>query len=127
MTTYLLDTHAAIWFVTGDARVSQAVRDAIRDPATDLLVSVVSGWEYMQKLARKPDRLPLNIPFEMIVRRLQAQTIDLEYRQHTHAYTLPPLHHDPFDRMLIAQAIDQGAVIMTRDHRVRQYDVATLW
>ena len=127
MTTYLLDTHAAIWFVRGDKRVSQTMHDVIADPATDLLISVVSGWEYMQKLARKPDRLPIRVPFEMIVRRLKAETLDLEYRQHTHAYTLPPHHGDPFDRMLIAQALDNGLTILTRDKKISQYDVMTLW
>lgn len=127
MTTYLVDTHAAIWFATGDERVSDAVRAVMADPATELLVSVVSAWEYMQKLARRPEQLPVRIPFEMLVRRLFARTIDLQYRQHTHAFTLPPLHQDPFDRMLVAQAIDHGAILLTRDRRIRQYDVPTFW
>jgi PIN domain nuclease of toxin-antitoxin system len=127
MTTYLVDTHVAIWFVTGDERISSNVRDAMRAPDTDLLISVVSGWEYMQKLASRPERLPVQVPFEEIVRRLKAVRIDLEYQQHTYAYTLPMHHTDPFDRMLIAQALDRGVIIMTRDRLIRQYDVPTFW
>ncbi len=127
MTAYLLDTHAAIWFVTGDERVSKGVRDLIEQGSTSLFISVVSAWEYMHKLAFKPDGLPLQSPFSEIVRRLAASTLDLEYRQHSHAYSLPQFHSDPFDRMLIAQALDQGLTLVTRDARVRQYPVPTFW
>lgn len=92
-----------------------------------MYVSVVAGWEYLQKLLLRPDRLPLRFPFESAVRRLHLQTLPLEYRQHTHAYALPDIHRDPFDRMMIAQALDHDLTFVTRDASIRKYPVRTIW
>ena len=63
----------------------------------------------------------------MIVRRLHLQMLPLEYRQHTRAYTLPDIHRDPFDRMMIAQALDHDLTIVTCDSKIHGYPVPTIW
>ena len=123
----LLDTHVVIWWMTASPLISDKVRRAIAEPGASLHVSVVAGWEYMQKLRSRPDRLPIACPFEDAVRSLSLQTVPLEYRQHTYAYTLPDIHSDPFDRMMIAQALDGGFTMVTRDEMIRRYPVPTIW
>jgi PIN domain nuclease of toxin-antitoxin system len=123
----LLDTHVVIWWIEGSVQISDTARDAITDPDASLFVSAVAAWEYMQKLLLRPGRLSVKLPFEMMVRRLRLQTLPFEYRQHTHAFTLPDIHRDPFDRMMIAQALDQELTIVTRDRHIRRYPVPTLW
>lgn len=123
----LLDTHVVIWWMLGLPTISARASEALTNPEADLYVSVVSAWEYMHKLRVRPDKLPLQLTFESAVRRLKLQTVSLEYRQHTHAYTLPDIHRDPFDRMIIAQALDNDFTIVTKDEKIRRYAVPTIW
>ena len=125
----LLDTCAFLWIVSEDARLSESARAAFRDPANDVLLSAVSAWEIMVKHAL--GRLPLPDPArDFVTCQRQAHritTLPLEETAAALLPSLPMLHRDPFDRMLICQALDSGAVLLTPDAHIRQYPARTLW
>ena len=124
----LLDTHALIWFVAGDRRLGRAARAAMEEERASLHISAVSVWEMAIKAARQ--RLELPHP----VARYLAERIDEGYSvlrvDGAHAAAvehLPFHHHDPFDRLLIAQALSERLPIITRDRVFKKYGVEVIW
>jgi PIN domain nuclease of toxin-antitoxin system len=124
----LLDTHVFLWFVSGDARLRGEWRDHIRDPGNEVHLSVVSLWEVIIKHAL--GRLPLPHPPEMYlpVQRVRHQiaSLSLEEASIRHLAGLPPVHRDPFDRMLVCQAIEHELTIVTIDDVFRAYPASIL-
>ena len=120
----LLDTHIVIWLGTDLARVSERVQEAL--PEAELIgVSVVSAWEYGQKRARRPGELELS--FDTLLEGIPAQRLAFDWSCGSHAEGLTRIHGDPFDRMLIAQALEGGWTLVTADREIRRYPVPTLW
>ena len=125
----LLDTCAFLWIVADAPELTVAARECFVDPANEVFLSVVSAWEIAVKHAL--GRLPLPhpparfVPFERKRHSIEAQPLDEDAA--LHAARLPSLHRDPFDRMLVCQAIVQGMVILTPDPEIEQYAVRTLW
>lgn len=119
----LLDTHVLIWLAEAPQQVPAAVSEAILG-SERVYASVASGWEYGIKRRKRPDLLP--IPFASLIEGV-AEPLDLAFDCHLQAELLPPLHNDPFDRMLIAQALHHQLTLVTKDRHLRQYAVATLW
>lgn len=124
----LLDTCTFLWLAGGQS-LSPAAGAVVRDPANDVYLSAVSTWEIVSKhragrlpLPEPPDRL---IPTERRLRGVAALAFDEESA--LFASRLPPLHRDPFDRMLIAQAIASSLVIVTPDPAIAQYPVRVIW
>jgi PIN domain nuclease of toxin-antitoxin system len=124
----ILDTCTFLW-LAGGQRLPAAAAAAIRDPSNDVYLSAVSVWEIVTKhrsgrlpLPEPPDRL---IPAERAVRGVEALAFDEESA--LQGLKLPPLHRDPFDRMLVAQAIAHGAAIVTPDSLVSQYPIRVVW
>lgn len=124
----LLDTHIFLWFISGDSRLSTDVRDAIRDPDNEIYLSVVSVWESIVK--HQLGKLPLPEPPEAYLpkqRNLhQIASLTLDETSVAQLTKLPPLHRDPFDRMLICQAVQNDLIIATVDAAVRAYSVSTI-
>lgn len=125
----LLDTCTFLWLAGGGGLLSPPVAAAIADPANDVLLSAVSVWEICVKhragrlpLPEPPDRL---IPIERDLRGVSPLAFDEQAA--FHVLRLPPLHRDPFDRMLIAQAIADSLAIATPDPLIRQYPVRVVW
>ena len=125
----LLDTCAFLWLAADLPRASARARDLFRDPAHEIHLSAVSGWEIAVKygrgalrLSEPPERL---IPFAREKYGIAALPLDEE--SVLHAHRLPPLHRDPFDRMLVCQSIVHGMSILTPDPLIVQYPVRTLW
>ena len=121
----LLDTHALLWSLSDDARLGQAARGLIVDPANDVLVSMASLWEIVIK-ARIGK---LEADFGDIDRALEAQgfaRLAIEPRHLDALGRLPAHHRDPFDHLLIAQAEVEQAVLMTEDRNVARYAVKTV-
>ncbi|MGE5603349.1 MAG: type II toxin-antitoxin system VapC family toxin [Nitrososphaerales archaeon] len=125
----LLDTHAFLWWITNDHRMSARAASIIEDGANSLLLSTASAWEIVIKA--QMGRLPLPgspvhyVPEQMTINGIEPLPVGL-----THAlalYELPPLHRDPFDRLLVAQAQSEHLPILTNDPLIRQYDVEVLW
>ena len=122
----LLDTHVWLWFVRGESTLPRAFDSAIRDAANDVVLSVVSAWEVQVKAAI--GKLDLGSPVEdfLDVAVLQFDTLDVSMR-HVRALATLPLHHrDPFDRMLVAQALADGLTLVTVDPSMRSYGVPLL-
>ena len=124
----LVDTCTFLW-LAGGSDLSPAAAAAIRNPGNDVFLSAVSVWEVISKhragklaLPEPPDRL---IATERDLRGLQSLPFDEESA--LQGLRLPPIHRDPFDRMLIAQAIALGLAIVTPDPLIAQYPVRVIW
>ena len=118
----LLDTHALLWWLADDAQLCQRVRDLIADPANDVLVSVVSLWEIQVKM--RVGKLAADL--RDILKEIEAEAFDLLPISQAHLVrlgTLPTHHKDPFDHLLIAQAIVEGAVFVSEDRHIPDYPV----
>jgi PIN domain nuclease of toxin-antitoxin system len=125
----LLDTHALLWFIGGDVRLSAPARSAIEDMANVRLFSIASVWEIAIKVSL--GKLVLDVSFsELIPMQLHANAIELLpiRPEHTAELLSMPFHHrDPFDRMLVAQATVEGARIVSADAVLDAYDSQRLW
>lgn len=125
----LLDTCAFLWVLGGARELSPRAREAFADPANDVFLSAASAWEIAVK--HRLGKLPLPappeefVPAQRIAHGIEALPLDEEAA--LHVAKLPDLHRDPFDRMLIAQALVGGLVLVTPDDPIRQYPVRTLW
>lgn len=125
----LWDTHAFLWWITDDPRLSPRVRAIAGDPQTDLLFSVASGWEIAIKVGIGKLRLP-DDPQRYIPDQLARNATDVLPIQLAHAlrvFALPDLHTDPFDRILVAQAQVEGLPILTADPQIARYPVEVIW
>ena len=124
----LLDTHAFLWFVAGDARLSSRASDAIAD-ADDALLSVASCWEIAIKASL--GKLKLRLPVERFLTEQIAfnrfELLHIELPHATRIATLPWHHRDPFDRLLAAQALHEKVAIASADPVFRQYGVKRIW
>lgn len=123
--TYLLDTHVWLWMLTAPDRIAPDVLERLADPETQLLVSAASSWEIAIKYER--GRLALPEPPESYVpSRMRRSGVTGLPVSHAHALrvaTLEPHHRDPFDRLLVAQAMLEGVPIVTADAALSAYDV----
>jgi PIN domain nuclease of toxin-antitoxin system len=124
----LLDTQVFLWYISADPHLPVAFRDAIRDPGNEVCLSVASVWEAVIKYAL--GRLPLPAPpAEYLPAQREAHriaTLPVVEDALAHLASLPPLHRDPFDRILIAQALLRGLTLVTVDDAVRLYPVPLL-
>ena len=120
----LLDTHVLIWALENNPRLSDSAREAIVDGENLVFVSAVSVWEISVKQAMGKLDVPDNLIEEIQIHRFTPLEINLQYAHL--AGRLPAIHKDPFDRMLIAQAILEKLTIVTRDQIMNQYDVTVL-
>jgi PIN domain nuclease of toxin-antitoxin system len=125
----LLDTHAFLWFITGDRRISSRSRSLIEDSGNELLLSVASVWEMAIKASL--GKLQFTQPLDKVIpEHLSANLIDLFPVTLSHALRVAglPFHHrDPFDRMLIAQGLHEGISILSSDEAFDLYGVSRLW
>lgn len=124
----LLDTHAFLWASTEAHRLSDAAQEAFTE-ATELYLSSISVWEITSKFHSGKLPLPYE-PHVLIAKQRKFNFIlplGFEEADAFQLVKLPPIHRDPFDRMLIAQAIAHNLTILTSDKAITQYPVATLW
>lgn len=125
----LLDTCTFLWVITEAPELSARARELFADPANEVFLSSVSTWEISVKYAL--GRLPLPESPERFIPTQRKQhgveTLLLEESATLHLVRLPELHKDPFDRMLICQAMIHGMVIMTPDALILQYPVPSTW
>ena len=124
----LLDTCTFLWLAGGGA-LSPAAAAAIRTPSNEVFLSAVSVWEIVTK--HQAGRLPLPEPPDRLIeteRRLRGvAALPFDEESALYGPRLPQIHRDPFDRMLIAQAIAHALTIVTPDPAIRQYPVRVLW
>lgn len=127
--TVLLDTHALLWFVLRDPKLSSTARELIGDPATKVLVSPASYWEIAIKIGQ--GRYSLGLPYDMFMDRAiggnRFAVLPIEPRHTSILTTLPRHHGDPFDRLLIAQAIVERIPLLSVDERFDAYPIKRIW
>lgn len=124
----LLDTHAFLWSITGGP-VSEQARIAFLNNENELFLSAVSYWEISIKVSLGKlllaDGWQETFEQEMLINQIKWLPIE---KKHCHAVLTLPFHHgDPFDRMLIAQALCEEMTLMTVDTNIKRYTVQTLW
>lgn len=120
----LLDTHALLWWLTDDARLSPAARAAVVKGSNVVVVSAASAWEIAIKAAR--GRLDAPGDLSDAIARYRFRPLAVTIGHALAAGELPPHHRDPFDRMLIAQAIVEGLTVVTRDPDFEAYGISLL-
>lgn len=125
----LLDTCTFLWLISDDDNLSQTVRDLFQDPQNEVFLSAVSLWEITVKY--QLGKLPLpEHPRHYIPRKRQQHQIEslsLHEDAIQHLGNLPGIHRDPFDRILICQALQEGLVLLTPDPLIQQYPVRVVW
>jgi len=121
----LLDTHVFLWFGASDARLGSAGRREISNPGNQVFVSVVSRWEIELKRTRHAV-FTLPEPFDSAMQRSGFSALDLLFPVPSYLSDLPDIHADPFDRLLIAQALHHDLTLVTADRMIRRYPVKTL-
>lgn len=120
----LLDSHVIVWWLEDSRHLTPAVRAAISSPASHPFISAASVWELALKIAKGQLKLP-----DDYVHRLRTDgftELPVTIKQVVNSTRLPALHRDPFDRLLVAQALAEGLVLVTHDDVVQRYDVPVL-
>jgi PIN domain nuclease of toxin-antitoxin system len=125
----LLDTHTFLWFINGDSNLSEAARKAIEDVGNTSFLSVGSLWEMGIKISL--GKLNLAHPFRIFIpQQLQyngIRLLDITVAHTVEVVMLPFHHRDPFDRLLISQAIVEQMPVISRDASFDAYSVARIW
>ena len=125
----LLDTHALLWWMAGDAALSTPAQVAIGDEDNAVFVSAASAWEIATKsrLGKLPGVAAFIADFEQHLARQAFADLPITLRHGRVAGTLPGPHRDPFDRMLIAQALLEDMVLVSNERPFDDYGVTRLW
>jgi len=122
---YLLDTHVFLWSIGASDRLSREAVEAICDPRHGVFVSAVTAVEIAIKSALGKLEAPADLEDEIVLRGFSHMPFRFD---HGAALRTMPLHHqDPFDRMLIAQAMLEGLTIITHDQKIERYPVEVMW
>jgi PIN domain nuclease of toxin-antitoxin system len=125
----LLDTHAFLWFVLSDPHLSAAAKAAVGDPKNDVFVSPATHWEIAIKVSL--GKYTPALPFEDFVRNAikdnDFDVLPIEIRHTARVATLPFHHKDPFDRIMIAQALAEDLTLVANEALFDSYGVKRLW
>ena len=121
----LLDTHVFLWFISGDSKLPTEMGDSIRDSENEVYLSVVSIWESIIKYQLGKLTLPESPDIYLPQKRKLHQIFSLSVDEAsvTQLAQLPPLHRDPFDRLLICQALHYNLILVTVDSAIKAYSV----
>lgn len=120
----LLDTHVAVWWLNTPDTLRIEARSALGDERNELVLSAASIWE--AGIKESVGRFHPPAPLDESARRSGLLELPVSWAHARSAAALPRLHGDPFDRMLVAQALLESLILVTRDTAVTQYDVATM-
>ena len=125
----LLDTHAFLWWLAGNRRLSLVARRAIEDNSDDVIVSAASAWEITTKhrigKLREAEAVAFDVAGAIAGQGFEELNVTVEDAER--AGRLPGLHRDPFDRMLIAQALARNLVVVSVDRVFDGYGVSRIW
>jgi len=126
--TLLLDTHAFLWFVTGDRRLSRKARRAVEAADSELLISTASVWEVAIKASLGRLTLPTSVHDYFDDKVAAGFTIlPIEWVHAAKVAELPVHHRDPFDRLIIAQGLVEGIPIVSGDPEFKAYGARIVW
>lgn len=126
---YLLDTSIFLWSVDAQQKLNPRAKEVLEDRQQEIFLSPIVSWEIVIKVARGNLTLARTIAETL---NLAFNSFDLRSLPITHNHSLalgelPPIHNDPFDRMLVAQAKSENMVLMTSDDTLRKYPIEILW
>jgi PIN domain nuclease of toxin-antitoxin system len=120
----LVDSCVIVWWLLDPGLLSSRARAAISDPANEVIFSAASVWELGLKVSKGKLRIPEGFTAALLADGFSSLSVTVEHA--SHSQTLPPLHQDPFDRMLIAQAMSEGLILVTRDANIQRYALPVL-
>jgi PIN domain nuclease of toxin-antitoxin system len=125
----LLDTHALLWWLDGDPRLSGNAKTAIEDGANEILVSAASAWEIATKvrIGKLPDAVYVAEHLPDVIADQQFRSLPISLVHARRAGLMAGLHRDPFDRMLIAQALMEGLILVSNETLFDSFGVERLW
>ena len=126
---YLLDTHTFLWMVADPSALSRSVSEIVRERGNSLYLSAASGWEIalLRQLNRLelPDEPQRFIPEAM--QKLAVLPLPIGFQTAISAVMLPLIHRDPFDRILIAEAMKEKMIVLTKDKTFGEYGIQSVW
>ena len=126
---YLLDTHAFLWFVSEDNRLSSKAQSIIKNSRNDIYFSAVSAWEMSIKI--RLGRLSIEEELEpFIIKQLSENnfsTLSITIFHSIYTSKLPEIHKDPFDRMIVAQSQVEDMPLISKDKNINKYKVPVVW
>lgn len=123
--SYLLDTHIFLWSLDEAKRLTKVVAQILKDPRKHIFVSVATAWEISIK--QQKGKLTLKTTLGECFRKSNFEILEIKLPHILQLENLPPHHKDPFDRMLVAQAIAERLTIITQDEKIQKYDVSVLF
>jgi len=128
MANYLLDTHAIIWFFEESEELTDFGHETIRNYQNSIYISIATLWEMAVKINIGKLNLGVSLhEFSVFCLDNNIQILPIQVRYLTTYTQLPLLHKDPFDRLIIANAITDNMKIFTKDAQIQQYNVSTTW
>jgi PIN domain nuclease of toxin-antitoxin system len=120
----LLDTHILLWFLNDNENLSEKVKSQVENPQNSVLVSIVSLWKISIKI--NLSKLKLDIPFEQLFHEIENLNIEILNIKREHLIVLKELefkHRDPFDRLIISQAISENLYVASNDKTFAEYEI----
>ena len=129
MSSYLLDTHVMLWLANDSELLTDRVKDAFLDDNNSFFLSIASVWEMAIKMSL--NKLSLSCTLDTFIDdHVRSNNISVAQIKAHHCYmvqNLPYYHRDPFDRIIIAQAIQENLTLISKDSAIRKYDVDSFW
>lgn len=116
---YLLDTHMFIWCMENSSRLKPETRKIVKDASKSIFISMVTPWEITIKVMLK--KLQLDIPIPKLFNNLEFEILPIKLDHILALLKLPPIHKDPFDRMLVAQAKSEKLNLLSSDPKIHSY------
>lgn len=124
----LLDTHTFIWFVEGDAQLSENARKTIEEKGVENFVSIANLWEIAIKISL--EKLELKTPFSRILEEIVKngfKLLPITFEDTLTLSSLPFHHRDPFDRIIISQCISRNVAALSKDKAFEKYEITVIW
>lgn len=122
---YLCDTHIFLWWLTNDKQLKVSIKRTLSNPDNIVYASVVTAWEMIIKL-KNDSKFRMSTTIKECFQKAGFQILEIQLTHVLQLQKLKYFHKDPFDRMLIAQAISEEATLITKDEKIRRYGIPIL-
>ena len=125
---YLLDTHTLIWFLNGEDNLSDKSKEVIENPENSNFISIASIWELAIKISLGKFKFKKGFKkFLELIDENGFEVIPISFEHALRLSTLEFIHRDPFDRLIVVQAMTDNLTVITRDENMAKYEIKTLW